>query len=130
MSLPDRAAQTERRLRIIGWTGAILLAIGIFLESSSSDIGSMLPNLPPGSDKVAHAFSYALLSACLTLATARPGIAVVASGLYGLSDEFHQSFVPRRTSDVFDLVADVVGAVIGALAVVFLRRRLAKRRIE
>lgn len=130
MPLPELAAATERRLRIIGWAGAILLAIGIFLESSSSDIGSMLPNLPPGSDKVVHAFSYALLSACLTLATARPSVAVAGASLYGLSDEFHQSFVPGRTPDVFDLVADVGGAVIGALCVVFLRRRLARRRIE
>ena len=128
--MPERAARTERRLRIIGWACTVLLALGIFLESSSSDIGSMLPNLPPGSDKVAHAFMYALLSACLTLATARPGFAVVVSSLYGVSDEVHQSFVPGRTSDVFDLVADVTGALIGALGVAFLRRRLAKRRIE
>lgn len=128
--MTEGAARTERRLRVIGWVCTILLAIGIFLESSSSDIGSMLPELPPGSDKVAHAFSYALLSACLTLATARPGFAVMVSSLYGLSDEFHQSFVPGRTPDVFDLVADVGGAAIGALGVVFLRRRLAKRRIE
>ncbi|MCA9424620.1 MAG: VanZ family protein, partial [Candidatus Omnitrophica bacterium] len=37
-------------------------------------------------------------------------IAIALSALYGISDEFHQSFVPERTSDIFDWFADLVGA--------------------
>lgn len=33
--------------------------------------------------------------------------------LYGMSDEFHQSFVPDRTPSVLDVAADTVGACIG-----------------
>jgi VanZ family protein len=33
--------------------------------------------------------------------------------LYGMSDEFHQSFVPDRTPSVLDVAADTIGACIG-----------------
>ena len=36
--------------------------------------------------------------------------------LYALSDEFHQSFVPGRHPDPWDLVCDGLGAVLGLAA--------------
>jgi VanZ family protein len=42
--------------------------------------------------------------------------AAVISILYGVSDEFHQRFVPGRTFDVFDMLADAIGSVLGATA--------------
>jgi VanZ family protein len=39
--------------------------------------------------------------------------AIVLATMYGVSDEFHQSFVPGRSPDRFDVVADCVGATIG-----------------
>jgi VanZ family protein len=47
----------------------------------------------------------------------RAAAAVVLSTLYGVSDEWHQSFVPGRSPDVLDVAADAVGSTIGALAV-------------
>lgn len=44
--------------------------------------------------------------------------------LYGLSDEWHQSFVAGRTASVFDWLADSLGA---ALAVILLFRFNQKR---
>ena len=41
-------------------------------------------------------------------------VAFVFSTLYGLSDEFHQSFVPGRNAAIGDFVADAAGALIGA----------------
>lgn len=32
---------------------------------------------------------------------------------YGMSDEFHQAFVPTRTPDVFDLMNDTIGSILG-----------------
>lgn len=46
--------------------------------------------------------------------------AVLIASLYGVSDEFHQFFVPGRVASVFDVFADVVGSILG----VFFRRRL------
>jgi VanZ family protein len=42
--------------------------------------------------------------------------ASLISALYGVSDEFHQTFVPGRTFDRFDLLADAVGSIVGATA--------------
>ena len=42
--------------------------------------------------------------------------AVVISTLYGVSDEYHQMFVPGRTFDALDILADALGAVTGATA--------------
>lgn len=43
--------------------------------------------------------------------------AVVISSLYGVSDEYHQLFVPRRSFEVLDMIADTIGSVVGASAV-------------
>jgi VanZ family protein len=42
---------------------------------------------------------------------------------FGALDEWHQRFVPGRTTDVADLVADIVGAGVGALAFQAAHRR-------
>ena len=40
--------------------------------------------------------------------------AIAISSLYGVSDEFHQRFVPGRDFDVFDMAADALGSIAGA----------------
>ncbi|MBP8105542.1 MAG: VanZ family protein, partial [Nitrospira sp.] len=42
---------------------------------------------------------------------------------YGLSDEIHQLFVPLRQGDPLDLVADSVGAALGAWTWRLMERR-------
>ena len=37
---------------------------------------------------------------------------LIFSSLYGVSDEWHQSFVPGRMSDIADWAADTVGAML------------------
>lgn len=41
-------------------------------------------------------------------------IAVACASLYGVSDEFHQLFVPGRMCDPVDWVVDTAGALLGA----------------
>jgi VanZ family protein len=43
--------------------------------------------------------------------------AIAISSIYGVTDEYHQLFVPGRAFDVMDMVADAIGSVIGASAV-------------
>lgn len=84
---------------------------------------SARPNFSPpiedGFDKVAHFGAYALLGLLLAHAHHRLGwslLAAVAVGwLYGISDEWHQSFVPGRTPDPADWLADALG-VLAAVA--------------
>lgn len=53
--------------------------------------------------------------------------AMIASVLYGLSDEVHQYFVPGRTADVFDFLADALGVVFG---VILLRYWIVSQRVS
>ena len=81
-------------------------------------------------DKLLHLLAYTTLGLCFLLAlppdwrTRCPRAAAVATVLfclaYGLSDEFHQRFVPGRFSGVDDLVFDTLG---GLLAVAIDRAR-------
>ncbi len=41
---------------------------------------------------------------------------VIFAIAYGVSDEVHQWFVPRRSFDPWDLVADAAGAVLAGYA--------------
>lgn len=82
--------------------------------------------MPEGLDKEAHALLYAGLSALVVRALAggwkervTSGVAALAglvATAYGVSDEFHQSFVPHRQVEALDLVADAVGATLAAAA--------------
>ncbi len=76
-------------------------------------------NLPsfefPGLDKLAHVLVYLPLGLTLSLSTGRSTLLCAVLGvLYGLTDEFHQSFVPGRQPDFGDVIADGVGAALGA----------------
>jgi VanZ like family len=75
-----------------------------------------------------HCFEYGVLALCFALYAPReqgwPRIdrratiaIVVAAGLYGLSDELHQLFVPSRSSSALDLLSDVTGAWLATRAV-------------
>lgn len=43
--------------------------------------------------------------------------AIALSSIYGITDEYHQLFVPGRSFDVLDMLADALGSVVGASAV-------------
>lgn len=88
---------------------------------------SSQPKLPKvvflfdGIDKLFHAGAYGVLALLVTFAlgatTRRAALAaVVVASLYGVSDELHQYFVPGRSCDVVDWLADTGGAAV-ALAV-------------
>ena len=103
------------------WAPALLYMAGIFLASSIPDIGA----LPGGvSDKSWHGLAYAGLAAVVgyALAGGRPPrltarraiLAALIATLYGISDEIHQGFVPGRSADAADVLADALGALAGS----------------
>jgi VanZ family protein len=106
------------------WLPAVLYMTAIFILSSISDLGP-----PPigASDKSLHMLMYSGLGAlvlyplahgALAGVTWRRGLAaIVIATLYGVSDEFHQSFVPGRTPEMLDVVADGVGAACGVVVI-------------
>jgi len=90
-----------------------------------------------GIRKLGHLTEYAILAMLLWRAL-RGGtrwqmqmsilflIAWVACAIFAASDEFHQSFVPSRTSSPHDVIIDICGALIGlAICWAFARRKSA-----
>lgn len=57
-----------------------------------------------------------------------PLLATLLASLYGISDEFHQIFVPQRSCDPADWAVDTIAALIGALICCALLKRHSKRR--
>jgi VanZ family protein len=113
------------------WLPVLLYCTAIFIQSSFPT-----PLQTPGLyhiDKVVHFFAYALLGILFVRALRNSAIAhreslvfilaVLFAGIYGAADEWHQSFVPGRTPDGWDLLADVLGGWFG----VFVYQRLLKR---
>jgi hypothetical protein len=115
--------------------GPVLLVLGLVFLASSIP-GDRMPNAGRWDFSVkkgGHMAGYALLVISLMRAQVKstPRAILVALGvclLYGLSDEFHQSFVPGRNSTLIDVGIDMIGASVGlvALALVNLRRRLSR----
>ena len=98
----------------------------IFTLSSLPNPEKTLPELfQLLSDKALHGVEYAVLGGLCyrafrwgtneSLAQRALLLAIVASSLYGLSDELHQSFVPLRESSWLDGVADTIGSAAGAV---------------
>lgn len=90
------------------------------------------------SDKTAHFLAYAALGASIVRALSggrpsgmtvrRVAIAALAATLYGASDEVHQAFVPDRTPEFLDLLADASGGVAGAALMAIGAKALGRAR--
>lgn len=100
----------------------VLLYAGLIFQLSSVTPHRSLAQPFPGWDKVCHFLEYLLLSLLLaralqTGAVSHPKsrylLAFGISFLYGVSDEFHQYFVPNREASGFDLLADLSGSAAG-----------------
>jgi VanZ family protein len=101
--------------------GPVVLYMGIiFLVSHQPDV-----SIPARfSDKQSHSIAYTLLGVLMVRAlaggfgeavTARTALlGVFFTTLYGASDEFHQLFVPGRSAELYDLLADAAGGAAGA----------------
>lgn len=102
----------------------ILVMATIFYLSHQTGDDLNLPMLP-GLDKAAHLAVYGLLAAA-TLFAFNPvsrqknsrrvvGITLFFCLCFGISDEFHQYFIPGRSVSGLDLLADCLGAVLVCL---------------
>ena len=121
---------TDWKRTACAWGPALVYAAIIFLLSAQSH----LPKVPVIGkyDKIQHMIEYfgfglTLIRATLILpirVKISPFVqALLLGSLFGASDEFHQHFVPCRTMDIHDWLADTT-AVLIAISVVFLYHRL------
>jgi VanZ family protein len=78
---------------------------------------------------------YAILGALVLLSLPRGrrwwigvAIAVAIASAYGITDEFHQSFVPGRVPDIADWAVDTAGALTAALLLEAAARTRSRRQ--
>ncbi len=129
--------------RFLFWGLALIWMAVIFAFSSQANSGAYTEaylqeaNVPVR--KFAHMFEFAVLAVLYQTALARSmpktkelakikfkhyWLAFVLAVLYALSDEWHQAFVPGRSSSLLDSGVDSIGALIGLTAIYWLRRLL------
>ncbi len=115
-------------IRRILWLIPVCWMSFLYVISDQSGDSIDLPELFPHADKFVHATLYGILLVSLAISSPSRlfsktwliGCWLFAC-LYGVSDEYHQSFVPGRSSDVWDILADSVGACAAALLIYSLR---------
>jgi VanZ family protein len=109
---------------LILWGPVVAYMAVIFYASSQPDIAQALTGRV--SDKILHGLEYTVLAVLITRALSGGlprrirGVVLIAAVLmtiaYGASDELHQSFVPGRSADWVDVLADSGGALAGVAA--------------
>ena len=116
---------------------AILIAAVIWFLSSQST----LPQIKGifGWDKMQHLLAFGALSVAVGLWfspafwSRRSAVALLLTAIigsaYGAIDEFHQYFV-GRCCDIFDWIADTLGAMLGALAVMLFMKIIINREAK
>jgi VanZ family protein len=135
-SIEAESDSRPSRFRVVGYWGPVgLYAAFIFYLSSQSFFPDTLPSyIEKLGDKAHHMMAYGLFGLLWYRAFRYCGgawaapravlLAILASALYGVTDELHQWFVPSREADPWDLMADTAGA---AVAVVGMDRWLTRR---
>jgi VanZ family protein len=129
--LPDRQKIRKILLRL---PAPFIAALIWFLSSQ--------PILPQpkgilGFDKLQHLLVYAALAFTAGL-WASPALwkcrspavlllTALTSSIYGAIDEVHQYFVPNRNCNIGDWLADTLGAVLGAAAMMIVMLRLRRK---
>ena len=123
---PPPLRSLARWAAVLGW-----MALVFFLSAQPD-----LPHPEAGwADRLfssgSHALEYGVLAVLLALALEGRRrsllVAFLLAVLYAFSDEFHQTFVPGRVADPWDLVFDAAGALV-ALALWAAWRRLRSLR--
>jgi VanZ family protein len=121
------------------WGPAILIMAIIFLASATP--GSDMPKFGTWDmpmKKGGHMLGYALLAAAYLHSLSRslrtPRMHLIAATCmvlcYAASDEFHQKFVPGRTSSIYDVLVDMIGAMIGLALLSWIRKESGVRSQE
>jgi VanZ family protein len=112
------------------------IAWAVFILALTSIPNPTLPSVTNG-DKLGHLSVYAVLgwlsmraaqAEAATAARRRAAVAALAAiSAFGALDEWHQQFIPGRSPDRGDWIADTVGAGLGILLAAAIGRRREQR---
>jgi VanZ family protein len=114
--------KVRRWLPPLLWAGVIIFATSLPSEFVPGQISTF--------DKAAHFSMYAVLAGLITrhltesMAPWRAAAAaVLITVTFGALDEWHQQFIPGRSTEFNDWKADSLGATTGALLLAYVTRR-------
>lgn len=114
----------------------IAYCVLIFVQSS----GPAPVDLPgiPFLDKALHTGGYGLLGIlfCRAYRSFRPNasgwatanVGLLSTSVYGFTDEVHQAFVPTRSADPYDWLADTFGGLLGVAAYLLFLHVVSRRK--
>ncbi len=126
---PESYSSLSRKTRF--WLIAPPIAWAALIFTLSSIPAEDLPPIDIiNADKLAHMFVYAVLG-FLAMRAFRistsifrlPFVVMALCVIYGLTDEFHQQFIPGRVPSVYDFIADSLGSIIGTWAWILFEKR-------
>ena len=110
-------------MRALALWGPVVAWMALIFTLSGGPVPAPAAGIPDG---ITHGAGYAMLAVLAARALAgglgRPAplrAAALAAALafaYGITDELHQSFVPGRHADAWDLLKNLAGALAGATA--------------
>ena len=115
--------------KLLDFTALLLYCLFIYWLSDQPSLHT--PKWFEHQDKLHHAGAYFIM-AWLAWRCFRPlpGPSIIPAllslgfcSLYGVTDEWHQSFVSGRTSDITDWAADTIGAGIAVILLYKLRKQ-------
>jgi len=117
MNTPLRPRPRRSPIRLLAWiaTAAVALLLVVPLPAAAT------AGAPAGSDKTVHVVLFGALAVVWRRALSGPaiwlGLAVFAGvTLYGGGLELVQSFLPYRSCELADFIADGVGAAVALVA--------------
>ncbi|MFJ7676797.1 VanZ family protein [Peribacillus sp. NPDC046944] len=112
----------KKTIKILVTILPFLYMIAIWIMSSKPD--DIILDLPSSTvdrfiKEALHLVEFAILYILFVSALAvnhklKPGFSLVAAfvaGLYGIVDEYHQSFIPYRSASLIDVAKDIIGVL-------------------
>lgn len=129
MTLKPESIQRLASISVIAWMALIFVL-------SAQERMPTTAGMPPDIAAIAgHFVAYSVLATLIRIAIGglrsdrrSDVLAVALATIYGLTDEFHQSFVPGRDPSAFDIGIDLLGATIGVISINL--AMIASRRIQ
>ncbi|HSK33947.1 MAG TPA: hypothetical protein VK903_10715, partial [Propionicimonas sp.] len=121
LPVPEEGAQRPSRravLRVLAIAFLIVQLVAVYLPGTP-DGGLELPWLP-GADKVVHGLIFAIPVYLFARLSGRVGLVAGLFAVHAVVSELIQwRFVPYRDGDVWDVVADLLGIGVAALAALY-----------
>lgn len=122
-------------MRVPRWLPPLLWA-GVIVFATSVP-ASALPRRIGGYDKAIHFTMYAVLAALVTRAVLGGSVrarllalvlVIVGTVAFGAVDEWHQRFIPGRSTELGDWIADSAGAIVATAFMALRSTRATQRR--